>query len=213
MKILYEDNHLIAIEKRPGQLTQGDATGDISALDEVRAYIKERDKKPGNVFVGLLHRLDRPVGGVLLFAKTSKGASRISEQIRERQVEKIYEALVEGQPPKHGYISQWLKKDPNRNFVRAYDRQIHGSLYAELEYRRVSAGEVSQVEIHPITGRPHQIRVAMASLKTPIVGDKKYGAKQKWDGQLALWATSFTFAHPISREVISVQSQPAWKID
>lgn len=207
MNVLYEDNHLIAVEKRPGQLTQGDSTGDVSLFDEVKALIKERDKKPGNVFLGLLHRLDRPVGGVVLFAKTSKGASRISEQIRERTVEKWYEALVEGTPPAKGPIVQWLVKDRTKNIVRAYARPTQGAFPAELFFRRITAGDVSRVEIQPITGRPHQIRVAMASLNTPIVGDFKYGAKKPWNGQIALWATKLAFNHPITRERIIVRAK------
>lgn len=205
--MLYEDNHLIAVEKRPGQLTQGDSTGDPSLFDEVKAFIKERDHKPGNVFLGLLHRLDRPVGGVVLFAKTSKGASRLSEQIRERTIEKWYEALVEGTPPPQGRIMQWLRKDRSKNIVRAFPRPTKGALPAELFFRRLQAGETSRLEIQPVTGRPHQIRVALASLGTPIVGDFKYGAKQEWRGQIALWATKLAFDHPIRRERITVHSQ------
>lgn len=213
MNVLYEDNHLIAVEKRPGQLTQGDTTGDISLFDEVKAFIKARDKKPGNVFLGLLHRLDRPVGGVVLFAKTSKGASRLSEQIRERTVEKWYEALVEGTPPAKGHVMQWLLKDRNKNIVRAYPRPTKNALPAELFFRRISTGDVSRIEIQPTTGRPHQIRVAMASLHTPILGDVKYGARLRQgfgaQSQIALWATKLAFDHPITRKRITVHSPPS----
>lgn len=210
LTILYEDNHLIAVIKRQGQLTQGDASGDVSLLDEIKALIKVRDHKPGNVFIGLLHRLDRRVGGVILFAKTSKGARRISEQIREHKFEKTYEALVEGTPPESGRVTQWLVKDSRTNTVKAYDHQVSGSLYAELEYRRLSAGSTSRIEIRPVTGRPHQIRVAMASLGTPIAGDKKYGAKKTWNGQIALYATKIKFAHPISKEPIIIEARSPW---
>lgn len=206
MNVVYEDNHLIAVIKQPGQLTQGDRTGDPALLSEVRAFIKERDHKPGNVFIGLLHRLDRPVGGVVLFAKTSKGASRLSEQIRERTVEKIYEALVEGTPePRHGTVAQWLVKDPHTHRVRAYPHRVRGGLYAELEYHVLKAGKVSRLVIQPHTGRPHQIRVAAASLGTPIVGDKKYGARTPYHGQIALYATMLTFDHPITDERIEIR--------
>lgn len=215
--MLYEDNHLIAVEKRPGQLTQGDVTGDVSLFDEIKTFIKERDKKPGNVFLGLLHRLDRPVGGVVLFAKTSKGASRISEQIRERTVEKWYEALVEGTPHAKGHIFQWLVKDRTKNIVRAFPRPTKGALPAELFFRRLSAGDISRVEIQPITGRSHQIRVAMASLKTPIVGDVKYGARlcQGFgaQSQIALWATALAFDHPITRERMIVRAKAPFSLN
>lgn len=206
MNILYEDNHLIAVEKRPGQLTQGDATGDVSLFAEVKALIKERNQKPGNVFLGLLHRLDRPVGGIVLFAKTSKGASRLSEQIREHTVEKWYEALVEGTPPESGAVRHWLRKDRQRNIVQAFKHEVAGSLPAELFFQRLSAGKISRMEIHPTTGRPHQIRVAMASLGTPIVGDFKYGAKQSWQGQIALYARGLAFDHPIKKHRVTIET-------
>lgn len=208
MNILYEDNHLIAVEKKAGQLTQGDSTSNPSLFSEVKAFIKERDKKPGNVFLGLLHRLDRPVSGVVLFAKTSKAASRLSQQIRERTVEKFYEALVEGTPPKSGRVRQWLKKNHQRNIVQAFDHPVRDALPAELFFRTIEAGETSRVEIQPVTGRPHQIRVAMASLGTPIVGDVKYGAHRAYRGQIALAATAIAFDHPISkrRKVVTMDA-------
>ncbi len=216
MVILFEDNHLIAIDKPHGQLTQGDDTGDLALLDEVKAFIKERDQKPGNVFVGLLHRLDRPVGGVVLFAKTSKAASRLSEQIRNHTVEKVYQALVEGVPKvtekiggvpvprQSGTVIQWLVKNENKNIVQAFDHEVPGSQLAELSYKVLTPGEKSLVEIRPKTGRPHQIRVAMASLGTPIVGDIKYGAKTRFKGNLALTAHSLTFDHPITKECLTI---------
>lgn len=208
MNILYEDNHLIAVDKPAGQLTQGDKSGKVSLLDEVRTFIKERDKKPGNVFVGLLHRLDRPVSGVVLFAKTSKGAARLSEQIREHTVEKVYEALVEGTPPSRGSVRQWLVKDKVNNRVKAYAHEVPNSLYAELSFRCITPGETSKLEIKPVTGRPHQIRVACATLGTPIVGDIRYGAKQKLPGgAIALHATAFIFNHPITQERTKILSE------
>lgn len=206
MQILYEDNHLIAALKKPGQLTQGDATGDLSLFAEVKSFIKQRDHKPGNVFLGLLHRLDRPVGGVVLFAKTSKAASRLSAQIREHTIEKTYEALVEGTPPQEGRVRQWLRKDRKRNVVQAFDHPVRGALPAELFFRCREAGEISRVEIIPVTGRPHQIRVAMASLDTPIVGDFKYGAHKPWHGQIALYATGLSFNHPIKKHRLDIRA-------
>ena len=221
--ILYEDNHLIAVAKPAGKLTQRDKTGKPALLDEVKAFIKERDQRPGNVFIGLLHRLDRPVSGVILFAKTSKGAARISQQIRERTISKTYEALVEGTPPAGGTVRQWLVKDKVNNRVHAYNKQMPGGLYAELKFQRLTTSifrnievkneqglnQISRVEIKPLTGRPHQIRVAMASLGTPILGDKRYGAKQKWQKDyIALHATALAFDHPITQERIEVRSEP-----
>lgn len=216
MVILYEDNHLIAVEKPHGQPTQGDDSGDLSLLDEVKEFIKERDQKPGNVFVGLLHRLDRPVGGVVLFAKTSKAASRLSDQIRRHTVEKVYLAKTEGvpnMPPERqigdGVFSlrQWLLKDEKTNTVKSFDHETPGALEAETSYKVLKPGLESLVEIHPKTGRPHQIRVAMSSLGAPIVGDIKYGAKTKYSGNLALQAQSLSFDHPITKERITVYAK------
>ncbi len=210
MKIFYEDNHCIAVMKPHGVLTQGDETGDANLMDEVKAFIKERDKKPGNVFLGLVHRLDRPVGGVTLFAKTSKGASRLSEQFRTRSVQKVYWAVVEGAPgKKEGTIVQWLRKDEKNNFVHAFDREETGAFRAESFYRVLKSNrERSLVEVIPATGRPHQIRVAMASLGTPIVGDLKYGAKTKLHHDVALFAKSLSFDQPVTHERMTVVAEP-----
>ncbi len=214
VNVLYEDNHLIAVNKPHGMLTQGDDTNDESLLDEVKKFIKERDQKPGNVFVGLLHRLDRPVGGVVLFAKTSKGASRLSEQIRTHSVEKVYWAVVEGAPGRPaGEVIQWLVKDEGKNIVTPHDHEVAGSLKAELAYKVLAskAGQ-SLVEIRPKTGRPHQIRVAMASLGTPIVGDLKYGAETKLDHDIALFARSFSLDGPTTKERITVTAEPTLSV-
>lgn len=237
LDILYEDNHLIAVRKPHGMLVQGDETGDPSLINEVRYFIKQRDNKPGNVFVGLLHRLDRPVGGVVLFGKTSKGAARLSEQFRKHEVEKIYWAVVQSEvhPPfvvaddrtastssvrtdsalrREGTITQWLVKNENANMVTAHDREVPGSLYAETSYRVVAERDgKALVELKPKTGRPHQLRVAMASLGAPIVGDVKYGAKQaialaSGSTALALFARSLTFDQPVTKERITVTAEP-----
>ena len=218
MEILYEDNHLIAVSKPHGMLTQGDDTGDTCLLEEVRKLIKDRGVKPGNVFLGLLHRLDRPVGGVVLFAKTSKGASRLSDQIRMRRVEKIYWAVCEGSPASAmGEVVQWLVKDEATNTVTAYGEEVPGSVKAELGYRvRQTIGEgknkLSLMEIRPKTGRPHQIRVAMGTLGIPIVGDKKYGAQQMLDGNIALFARSFGFDQPVTKKRVMVTAEPTLPI-
>ena len=215
MKVLYEDNHLIAVQKPHGMLVQGDDTGDPNLLDEVRKFIKERDQKPGNVFIGLLHRLDRPVGGVVLFAKTSKGAARLSEQFRLHSIHKVYWAVVAGArhavPLRQDSFVQWLRKDERTNTVVAFDHEVSGSLKAELSYRMLSE---NLAEIKPKTGRPHQIRVAMSSLGMPIVGDVKYGSTTKVENgkALALFARSLSFDQPITKERITVTAEPELEI-
>jgi 23S rRNA pseudouridine1911/1915/1917 synthase len=219
MRILFEDNHLIAVNKPYGMPTQGDSSQDRDLLNWVKDDIKVRHNKPGNVFVGLLHRLDRPVGGVVLFAKTSKAASRLSDQIRRHTVEKVYWAVVEGVPqqPK-GSVVQWLVKDEAKNIVTAFDNEVPGSLKAELTYTVLQTkNQLSLVEVYPKTGRPHQIRVAMKSLGTPIAGDVKYGASLKLladDGgpAIALFARSFGFEHPITKTRQTVVAEPSLPI-
>ena len=207
LQVLYEDNHLIAVYKPAGVLVQGDKTGDKCLMDEVKEYLKDKYKKPGNVFLGLLHRLDRPVSGVILFAKTSKGASRLSEQIRNHTVTKIYHALVEGKPAKaRGHLVHYIEKDANKNKVAIYSKPTPGTLQAELDYEVVKLGDKqSLVKITLGTGRPHQIRGQMSAIGCPIVGDAKYGAKTPYqDGSLALCATSLTFQTATGDEIKTV---------
>lgn len=210
MKILYEDNHCIAVVKPHGLLAQADEGKDPSLLEEVKEMIKVRDKKPGAVFLGLVHRLDRPVGGVMVFAKTSKGASRLSEAIREHRFEKIYWAIVEGAPPEaFGDVHQWLRKDRKNNIVHAVRADSPDALEAKLSYRVLRhTGKYSLVEIRPETGRPHQIRVAMKSLGCPIVGDTKYGAQSALGGSIALFARALTFPKPVGGESVTVKADP-----
>jgi len=214
MNILYEDNHCLAVLKPHGLLTQGDETGDRSLMDEVKDFIRERDQKPGNVFLGLVHRLDRPVGGIVLFAKTSKGASRLSEQFMSREVEKKYIALVEGEPKrKDGAVVQYLRKNHQTNIVDAFDQPAPDSQKAELTYHVIKTTKhgnklFSLIEVEPKTGRSHQIRVAMSSLGTPIVGDKKYGSTMSRGGRIALCATSLSFDQPVTKERITVSTEP-----
>ncbi len=203
LNVLYEDNHFIAVYKPAGMLVQGDHSGDPTLMDEVKYYLKQKYNKPGNVFLGMVHRLDRPVSGIVLFGKTSKGAARLSEQIRSHTIQKIYHALVLGTPKdSRGTLVNFLKKDTDKNFVRVYDSETEGALRAELDYEVVeSKNGTSLIKIRLKTGRPHQIRSQLAHIGCPIVGDVKYGApgqiEIETEGQkhtmLALCATSVTF--------------------
>jgi 23S rRNA pseudouridine1911/1915/1917 synthase len=218
IKVLYEDNHLIAVEKPAGVLTQADKTGDESLMDKVKKYLKEKYKKPGNVFLGLLHRLDRPVSGIILFAKTSKGASRLSEQFRARTVEKIYHVVVLGRPGQDkGILKNYIKKEDNtptgaKKAVLA--AKIDGQL-AELSYELVASNKkYSLLKIKTETGRFHQIRFQLAREGCPILGDLKYGAPFPLpDKSIALSAThlSFETATTKERKEISVPIPENWK--
>lgn len=211
LKVLYEDNHLIAVFKPAGILVQGDETGDICLMDEVKEYLKKKYNKPGNVFLGLLHRLDRPVSGIVLFAKTSKGASRLSEQFRNHQTEKIYQALVEGElKNKKRALVNYLKKDEKKNFVTVYDKPTEGALKAELDYEFIKKiGKNSLIKIILKTGRPHQIRAQFSHLGHPLLGDVKYGSKQKYlPGAIALCATNLKFKTTTSNEEIDLKIEP-----
>jgi 23S rRNA pseudouridine1911/1915/1917 synthase len=233
LKVLFEDNHCLAVLKPAGVLAMGDSTGDVSMVDLAREYLRRKYDKPGNVFVGVVHRLDRPVSGVLLFARTSKSAARLSEQFRKHSVRKVYHCVVEGRPREsHGELVDWLAKDETRNLSRTVQRsEVRGQRSEEgrrqkaegsgdegkevrLKYRCLqSVGSFSLLEIELLTGRSHQIRVQLSSRGMPICGDVKYGSKTKLDGWLALHAVSLTFEHPTQRESITVTApHPAkWK--
>lgn len=206
--ILYEDNHCLVVDKPAGLLSQGDATGDASVVDLVAADLKERFRKPGNVYVGLVHRLDRPVSGALLLARTSKAAARLSSQFREHRVEKRYIAIVEGLPAADsGIWNDVLRKDPRTNRVEVV---TGAGDVATLDFRVVerSRGRAA-IELTPTTGRGHQLRVQLASRGLPIVGDRKYGARsalEASDGgyRIALHALSLAFDHPTQARRIEV---------
>ncbi len=215
LKVLYEDNHLIAVYKPAGVLVQGDKSGDMCLMDEVKNYLKEKYNKPGNVFLGLIHRLDRNVQGIVLFAKTSKGASRLSEQWREHSVEKIYHAVVVGKPPMgKDRLAHWLVKDENKNKTTVYDQQVAGSQLAELFYEIIqSNGNYSLLKIKLGTGRSHQIRSQLAFIGCPIVGDAKYGSAEKLPDQaigLAATSLSFDLATGEERKTIDVAIPKEW---
>ncbi len=196
LKVLYEDNHLIAVYKPAGTLVQGDKSGDVSMMEEVKSYLKNKYNKPGNVFLGLIHRLDRNVDGIVLFAKTSKGASRLSEQWREHTVEKIYHAWVTGiVKEKSMTLVNYLLHDDNQNYTEVFDTERKGADRAELSFELIKTdGDFSLLKVTLKTGRQHQIRSQLAHIKHPIVGDSKYGSTIRLpDQKISLTETSLTF--------------------
>jgi 23S rRNA pseudouridine1911/1915/1917 synthase len=214
LDLLYEDNHCLAVNKAAGLLTQGDASGEPSLLEAVRADLKARHQKPGNVFVGLVHRLDRPTSGVVLFARTSKGAARLSAQFRAGTVEKVYWAIVEGVCPiDSGEWTDWLWKDEQRNVVQVVPPRTPAAREARVGFRVVERGrDTTTLELRPLTGRSHQIRVQLGSRGMPILGDRKYGGKAQLialDGhpRVALHARRIAFTHPTRPEVIEVVAE------
>ena len=209
--VLYEDNHLIAVKKEPGSIVQSDKTGDETLAEQVKAYIKRKYKKPGDVFLGIIHRLDRPVGGVIVFARTSKALTRMNELFREKKISKTYWAIVEEKPPiEDGQLVNWLKKNQDKNRSRAYDIEVKDSKKAELTYRLMGRSKhYYYIEVHPKTGRHHQIRVQLAHLGCKIKGDVKYGAKRtNKDGSIHLFARSLSFIHPVKKEKLIIRSNP-----
>jgi len=207
-QILYEDNHLIAVNKLPGQITQGDKTGDPCLADLMKDYLKVRDSKPGNVFCGVIHRLDRPVSGVVLLAKTSKALSRMVEKVRSRDFEKHYWAVVKNAPPKQADILEnWLIRVEERNKSYVVPSSRPGAKLARLEYREiaVSDGGYHLLDINLHTGRHHQIRCQLANIGCPIKGDLKYGApRSNPDGSISLHAHRISFEHPVTHLPITI---------
>lgn len=211
LKILFEDNHIIVVEKKPNIPSQADKTADIDMLTIVKQYIKEKHNKPGNVYLGLVHRLDRPVGGIMIFAKTSKAASRLSDQVREKVFKKKYLAVVDGKfEQKEGTLENYLYKDERNNTSRVVKKDKKNAKLAKLDYRVLKYNEVkklSLVEIDLHTGRHHQIRVQLSNFGHSIFGDQKYGTRGKGK-QIALWAYELTIKHPITKEEMTFQDLP-----
>lgn len=206
IEILFEDNHLLAVNKPAGLLSQEDHTGQADLLTLCKEYLKRKYNKKGNVFLGLLHRLDKPVSGVMLFAKTSKAASRISEQIRTRSIKKSYHAVVEGESPKNGMLQDYLLKDNQNNTVSIVSKNNKRAKKAELIYQREQVqNNLSLLHVTLITGRPHQIRVQFSNLGYPVCGDHKYGSKHT--GKISLHATELTFSHPTLKKKITIRSK------
>lgn len=207
--VLYEDNHLLVVTKPPNLLSQGDKTGDPDLLSILKEDLKVRHNKPGNVYLGLVHRLDRPVGGVMVFAKTSKAASRLSDQIRRNKLKKTYLAVVRGLPPKEkATLIHYLLKNKNTNKVVAVKKGVKGAKEAVLDYEVISyAHPYSLVKINLHTGRPHQIRVQLSTIGNPIVGDQRYGFKDKFN-EIALWSYKISFEHPTLRKEVEFSALP-----
>jgi 23S rRNA pseudouridine1911/1915/1917 synthase len=208
---LYEDNHLLAINKPAGILSQSDRTGDPALIDLAKDYIKVTYKKPGNVFLGLCHRLDRPVSGVLLMARTSKALERINLMFQEGKIKKTYWAISRGTPrTASGTIEHFLVKDTQKNIVTTTGSpDDSGAKRAETSYRVLDRSEMfTLVELQPKTGRSHQLRVAMQSLKAPIVGDLKYGGTVFDEHSIALHCRSLEFLHPVTKELMTITAPP-----
>ena len=202
LTVLYEDNQIIVVVKPQNVPTQADSSGDKDLLTMIKEYVKEKYDKPGEVYIGLVHRLDRPTGGVMVFARTSKAAARLQEQMKTGLFEKKYLAVTVGVPrDRQGRLSQYLVKDGKNNMVRVVPAAVEGAKKAELEYKVLEiAGSVALVDIRLITGRSHQARVQMQSLGTPIFGDAKYGGDKLAKGHnLALWAYELRFYHPVNK--------------
>ncbi len=207
--VLYEDNHIIIVNKRSSDLVQGDSTGDEPLDDKVRAYIREKYSKPGDVFLGVVHRLDRPVSGCVVYARTSKALSRLSELFRTRDVRKTYWAIVSERPPaEEGTLSNYLKKNEPQNKSYVYNTEVKGSKLAELSYRVLARSErYYLVEVDLQTGRHHQIRAQLAAAGCPIKGDLKYGSKRSNEGGgISLHSRRVSFVHPVKKEEISVEA-------
>ena len=205
--ILYEDNHLMIVNKKVSQIVQGDKTGDPSLDVLLKEFIKERDKKPGEVFLGIPHRLDRPVSGVVVFAKTSKALSRMALLFKEKEVEKIYHAIVERCPkPESGTLEHYLTRNTKQNKSYPHDGEVNESKFARLHYRKMAASDrYFLLEVILETGRHHQIRVQLSAMGSVIKGDRKYGARRSNpNGGISLHARKISFIHPVKKEKIEV---------
>ena len=211
VNVIYEDNHIIVVQKEPNIPSQGDKTNDIDMLTIVKEYIRVKYNKPGNVYVGLIHRLDRPVGGIMIFAKTSKAASRLSESVRVKEIKKEYLAVVDGGLEKErDTLEDYLYKDERNNMSKVVDKSKKNSKFAKLDYEVLKYNEVknlSLVRINLHTGRHHQIRVQLANSGHSIFGDQKYGVRGK-SKQIALWAYKLTIIHPVTKEKMEFENYP-----
>ncbi|MBO5602936.1 MAG: RluA family pseudouridine synthase [Prevotella sp.] len=228
MEVIYEDNHIIIVSKRSGEIVQGDKTGDTPLSETVKQYLKEKYHKPGDVFLGVVHRLDRPVGGLVVFARTSKALSRLNKMFAEGQVHKTYWAIVETRSEKavtaagngaahassllsrssSAELTHWLTRNEQQNKSYAYDHEVPRAKKAVLRYRTISRGDhYALLEVQLLTGRHHQIRCQLSAVGCPIRGDLKYGARRSNpDGSISLLSRRVEFVHPVSKELISVEA-------
>ncbi|HCD9233528.1 RNA pseudouridine synthase [Elizabethkingia anophelis] len=206
-QIVYEDNHLLVINKQVGQLVQGDKTGDKSLLDEIKDFIKIRDHKPGNVFLGLVHRIDRPTSGLVIYAKTSKALSRLTQMVKNREIEKTYWAIVPKEMiPLEQKLIHYLRKNEKNNKATVFEKVTEGAKEARLHYKVIrTLDNYYLLEIDLETGRHHQIRAQLAKIGIPIKGDLKYGApRSNPDGGIHLHARKLSFIHPVTKEAIEI---------
>ena len=209
MEVIYEDNHIIIVNKQSGEIVQGDKTGDRPLSEIVKDYIKEKYHKPGEVFLGVVHRLDRPVSGLVVFARTSKALTRLNKMFAENEVHKTYWAIVKNEPKEsEGTLTHWLVRNDKQNKSYAYDRERPNAKKAILKYRVIGhTDNYTLLEVNLMTGRHHQIRCQLAAMGCPIKGDLKYGApRSNPDGSISLMSRRVEFIHPVSKEKISVES-------
>lgn len=222
LEVLYEDNHIIAVNKKISDIVQADKTGDIPLSEEVKAYIKKKYNKPGEVFLGIPHRVDRPVSGVVIFARTSKALTRLNKmfQEHEKEITKIYWAIVGNLPEEdHAVLTHYLVRDTEKNKSHAYNQPKSGSKEAKLEYKLLGSSQrYYLLEVKLYTGRHHQIRCQLAKIGCPIKGDLKYGfPRSNENGGICLHARSISFKHPVSQEMITITAKPPlednlWKV-
>lgn len=209
--IILEDNHLLIYNKRPSQIVQGDRTGDMPVSELLKEYIKKRDQKPGNVFLGVVHRLDRPVSGAVIFAKTGKALTRLNRMIKERKIRKIYWAVVKNAPPQpEGHLIHYLKRVEEKNKSFAYDHPVADAQKAELVYEVIGKSDrYYLLKVELLTGRHHQIRTQLAAMGCPIKGDLKYGSERSNpDGSIHLHARQLIFDHPVRQELLNIIADP-----
>ncbi|MFD0861943.1 RluA family pseudouridine synthase [Sungkyunkwania multivorans] len=211
LQVLYEDNHLIVVNKRPGDIVQGDKTGDIPLSDVVKEYLAQKYHKSGNVFLGVVHRLDRPTSGVVVFARTSKALPRLNKLFATKEAKKTYWAVVKEQPPKKtDMLTHWLRRNPKQNKSYANDKEVSNSKKAMLEYhviKHLNNYHLLEVELH--TGRHHQIRAQLSAIGCPIKGDLKYGSdRSNSDGSIHLHARALSFVHPVKKDEMRFVAEP-----
>jgi len=207
LQVLYEDNHLLVVNKRPGDIVQGDITGDTPLSEIAKEYIAEKYQKPGAVFLGVVHRLDRPTSGIVVFARTSKALTRLNKLFAERQTEKTYWAVVKNKPAQHtGKLTHFLKRNPKQNKSYAHEKEVPDSKHAVLSYTTIKKlSNYFVLEIALETGRHHQIRAQLAAIRCPIKGDLKYGFdRSNKDGSIHLHARKLSFVHPVKKEPMTI---------